>query len=82
VRLPRPEVTPEELAAEKLRIESDLAKIELDLAVLNKRLSDPSFAERAPEAVVTKTRTQQAELLDKQSKLTERLRQLSAPSAQ
>ncbi|WP_309713063.1 valine--tRNA ligase [Armatimonas sp.] len=82
VRLPRPEVTPEELATEKLRIESDLAKIELDLGVLNKRLDDPSFAERAPEAVVTKTRTQHAELLDKQSKLTERLGQLSTPSAQ
>ncbi|MBB6052863.1 valine--tRNA ligase [Armatimonas rosea] len=76
VRLPRPEATPEELAAEKGRIEGELLKIEKDLEGLNKRLSDPSFAERAPEAVVTKTRTQQAELLDKQAKLTERLAQL------
>ncbi len=76
VRLPRPEVTPEELAAERLRIENELAKILLDLGVLNKRLDDPSFAQRAPEAVVTKTRTQHAELLDKREKLGMRLDQL------
>lgn len=76
VRLPRPEASSEELAAEKGRLENDLLKIEKDLEGLNKRLDDPSFAERAPEAVVVKTRSQQVELLEKQGKLQERLAQL------
>jgi len=73
VRLPRPEASPEELAAEKQRIEAELVKIEKDLAGLNTRLSDPSFAERAPAAVVEKAKAQQAELLDRQAKLLSRL---------
>lgn len=76
VRLPRPTASPEELAAEKKRIEGELAKIEKDLEGLNKRLDDPSFAERAPEAVVSKARAQRTELLEKQGKLSERLGQL------
>ena len=73
VRLARPEASAEDLAAEKKRIEAELVKIAKDLEVLNKRLDDPSFAERAPEAVVVKTRAQHAELLEKQAKLVERL---------
>jgi valyl-tRNA synthetase len=76
VRLPRPEASPEETAAEKKRIEGELLKIEKDLVGLDARLSAPDFAQRAPEAVVTKTRAQHAELLEKREKLTERLGQL------
>lgn len=76
VRLPRQEASAEENAAEKKRIETELLRLEKDLTGLNTRLSDPSFAERAPEAVVNKARTQQAELTEKKQKLTERLAQL------
>ncbi|MGC4046812.1 MAG: class I tRNA ligase family protein [Armatimonas sp.] len=76
VRLPRQEASAEENAAEKKRIESELVRLEKDLTGLNTRLGDPSFAERAPEAVVNKARTQQAELTEKKHKLTERLAQL------
>ncbi len=76
VRLPRPESSPEETLAEKKRIESELVKLEKDLAGLNARLSAPDFAQRAPEAAVAKTRAQHAELLEKREKLTERLGQL------
>jgi valyl-tRNA synthetase len=76
VRLPRPEASPEEVATEKRRIESELVKLEKDLTGLDTRLTDPSFAQRAPEAVVSKARTQHAELTEKKQKLTERLTQL------
>jgi valyl-tRNA synthetase len=77
VRLPRPQASLEEAAAEKKRIEGELIKLEKDLAGLDARLSDPSFSQRAPEAVITKTRAQHAELTEKKQKLTERLSQLS-----
>ncbi len=73
VRLPRPQASAEEVAQEVARIQSDLAKIEKDLAGLTVRLNDPNFAVRAPEAVVSKARTQAAELTEKRAKLRERL---------
>jgi valyl-tRNA synthetase len=89
VRLPRPEASPEEIAQEVGRIQKELAKIEKDLngpdgnGGLNARLSDAKFTGSAPEAVVAKARQQQAELLDRQAKLTERLTALGgAGSAQ
>lgn len=76
VRLPRPEVSEEERTAERKRIQGELIKIEKDLSGLTTRLADPSFAARAPEAVVNKAKQQAAELTDKQSKLQERLAQI------
>jgi valyl-tRNA synthetase len=73
VSLPRPEASAEDLAAEKARIEKELAKIDKDLAGLTVRLENPAFVDSAPEAVVAKARQQAAELQDKKSKLTERL---------
>jgi valyl-tRNA synthetase len=54
VRLPRPQASAEEVAQEAARIQSELVKVEKDLAGLTTRLSDPNFAARAPEAVVSK----------------------------
>jgi valyl-tRNA synthetase len=76
VRLPRPEASAEEVAAEIARIKNELAKADKDLAGLATRLSDPNFASRAPEAVVNKARQQATELEDKKTKLSERLAQL------
>ncbi len=76
VRLPRPEVTPEELAQEKARIEKELLKIEKDRSGLSARLDNPEFVERSPTAIVEKARTQAAELDEKRAKLAERLAQL------
>ena len=73
VILPRPPASAEDLAAEKGRIEKELAKIEKDLAGLMGRLENPAFVDSAPEAVVTKARQQAAELEDKKAKLSERL---------
>ena len=73
VSLPRPEASAEDLAAEKARIEKEVARIDKDLAGLTVRLENPAFVDSAPEAVVAKARQQAAELQDKKSKLTERL---------
>jgi valyl-tRNA synthetase len=76
VRLPRPSATPEVIEAERKRLSGELAKIDKDLAGLAGRLSDPTFAEKAPEAVVAKARGQQAELLERRGKVAERLEHL------
>jgi len=76
VRLPRPQASVEEIAAERARIESELVKLDKDLEGLESRLSDPRFAERAPEAVVAKARAQQSEAIERRSVLRERLASL------
>ncbi len=78
VRLPRPQASEEEIAQQVQRIQADIAKAEKDLAGLTARLSDTKFTERAPAAVLEKTRQQAAELTEKRDKLAERLAQLSA----
>ncbi|MBC8138607.1 MAG: valine--tRNA ligase [Fibrella sp.] len=76
VRLPRPEVSAEELAQERARIEKELAKIEKDKAGLTVRLENPEFLARSPQPVVEKARAQAAELDEKRTKLSERLAQI------
>jgi len=77
VRLPRPEASPEEVAAEFARIEAELVKLAKEIEGIEARLGDPRFAERAPEAVVAKTRGQHAELLERRGVLEERRTVLS-----
>lgn len=77
VRLPRPEASLEDIAAEKARLQKELAKVEKDLAGLAPRLSNPQFIASAPEAVIAKARAQESELNDRKAKLTERLGQLA-----
>jgi valyl-tRNA synthetase len=76
LRLPRPEATTEDIAAEKGRIEKELEKIGKEKTGIEIRLADPNFAARAPEAVVIKTRAQMEELSEKEGKLRERLGQI------
>lgn len=78
VRLPRPQASPEEIAAERTRIEKELAKADKDLAGLNGRLNNEQFVASAPAAVVEKARGQAAELADRIAKLIERLGTLGA----
>ena len=54
---------------EKKRIEKELKKIEKDLIVLNKKLSNPNFAKKAPPEVIRKDRGRQTSLKEKQFKL-------------
>lgn len=48
--------------AERARIDKAIAEVEADLARVKGKLSNPSFVERAPEAVVEKERSKEAEM--------------------
>jgi valyl-tRNA synthetase len=58
-----------DVAAETGRITKEIEKVDQDLALLEKKLSNPSFVERAPAEVVEKDRARVAELREKRSKL-------------
>jgi valyl-tRNA synthetase len=70
-----------DLAEEERRIQKEMAKVEADLALLAKKLSNPSFAERAPKEVVEKDRARIAELEEKRGKLQQGLARLKAAPA-
>jgi valyl-tRNA synthetase len=54
---------------EKKRIQKELKKIEKDLIVLNKKLSNQNFVDKAPPEVIEKDRGRQTNLSEKQFKL-------------
>jgi len=58
-----------DVAAETARISKEIGKVDDDLALLERKLSNPSFVERAPAEVVEKDRARVAELREKRSKL-------------
>ncbi|HET9551795.1 MAG TPA: valine--tRNA ligase [Anaeromyxobacteraceae bacterium] len=58
-----------DVAAETARIDKELAKVAGDLALLEKKLSNPNFVERAPAEVVAKDRARVEELREAQLKL-------------
>jgi valyl-tRNA synthetase len=58
-----------DVAAEGARISKELAKVEADLAGIERKLANPSFVERAPAEVVEKDRARAEELREKQRKL-------------
>jgi len=58
-----------DVAAETLRITKEIDKVAADVALLQKKLSNPSFVERAPPEVVEKDRARVEELREKRSKL-------------
>ena len=58
-----------DMAAEGARIEKELAKVDGDLAGIEKKLGNPSFVERAPKEVVEKDRARAEELREKRKRL-------------
>jgi valyl-tRNA synthetase len=54
---------------ERDRLQRDLKKLEKELGVLEKKLQNPSFVERAPEAVVEKSNRDATELREKRERL-------------
>jgi valyl-tRNA synthetase len=58
-----------DMAAENARIAKEMAKIEGDLAGIEKKLQNPSFVERAPKEVVEKDRARAEELKEKRARL-------------
>ncbi len=59
-----------DLAAETARIDREVARVDGDLAGLERKLATPSFVERAPAEVVEKDRARAAALREAREKLT------------
>ena len=58
-----------DMAAESTRVVKELAKVDMDLAGIEKKLSNPNFVERAPKDVVEKDRARADELRTKRTRL-------------
>ncbi len=58
-----------DLAAEASRITKEIARLDQDLASIEKKLANPSFVERAPPEVVEKDRARAEDLREKRGKL-------------
>jgi valyl-tRNA synthetase len=54
---------------ERDRLQRDLKKVEKELGVVEKKLGNPSFVERAPGAVVEKSKRDASELREKRERL-------------
>jgi valyl-tRNA synthetase len=58
-----------DVEAELARIDKEIAKVDQDLAGIERKLSNPSFVQKAPPEVVEKDRARLAELREKRGKL-------------
>ena len=59
------------------RLQKEIARVDKDLAVMDKKLENPAFVEHAPAEVVQKDRERRAELVQKRSQLEAAIRALS-----
>ena len=57
-------------------MQRDINKVEKEFGVLETKLANPSFVERAPEAVVEKARRDASELREKRERLEAALKSL------
>jgi valyl-tRNA synthetase len=62
-----------DFAAERARVEKEIAKLDAELAGIGKRLGNPGFVQRAPAEVVEKDRARAEELKTKRDKLARHL---------
>ena len=62
-----------DFAAERERLQKELAGLEQNLAGYERKLSNPSFVERAPAAVVEEEKRRRAEALENRAKVEEAL---------
>jgi valyl-tRNA synthetase len=67
-----------DVAAERRRAEKDLAAARADIEAAERKLGNPAFMDKAPEAVVAKNRDRLAVARDEVTRLTERLAALAA----
>lgn len=67
-----------DFAAERERLQKELAVLEQNLAGYERKLSNPSFVERAPAAVVDEEKRRQAEALENKAKVEQALQRIKA----
>jgi len=65
-----------DFAAEKERLAKEITKLETELSAVRAKLSNQSFLERAPSAVVAEHRRREADFLRKLEQLRERERSI------
>jgi valyl-tRNA synthetase len=70
-----------DLAAETARVEKELAKLDQDLAGIERKLGNPEFVRKAPADVVDKDRARAEELREKRGKLEAHRAMLSGTEA-
>jgi len=62
-----------DIEGEKRRLKKDLDKVERELSLLEKKLSNPNFIKKAPTEVVEKVKGEEGEFRERQEKLLTRL---------
>ena len=67
-----------DFSQEAARLQTEIGKIDAELATLNKKLGNEDFLSKAPEAVVDKVRTQQAAFSEKREALEMHLSRIEA----
>ncbi|MGB0671142.1 MAG: class I tRNA ligase family protein, partial [Rhodospirillales bacterium] len=67
-----------DIAAEKARLEKEIAKLDSDIMKHDKKLANPGFVDKAPEAVVETERERRSEAAATRDKLAEALDRLAA----
>jgi valyl-tRNA synthetase len=65
-----------DLAAERARLNKELAKCDADIARVDAKLSNPNFVARAPEEVVEEEKEKREEALARKAKILEALQRL------
>ena len=65
-----------DFAAERARLEKELAKVDADIAKVDGKLSNPSFIERAPEEIVEQERERRDAAMERRVKVVEALGRL------
>ena len=66
-----------DFAAEKERLQKEIAALDKNLEGYARKLGNPSFVERAPAAVVEEEKRRQFEALEKKAKLQEALQRIA-----
>jgi valyl-tRNA synthetase len=67
-----------DFAAEKTRLEKELAKVDADIARIDAKLGNADFVARAPEEVVDGEREKRGELVQRRAKIVEALERLKS----
>ncbi len=70
-----------DFAKEAARLEKEIAKIDTEIEKLTKKLNNPGFVNKAPDAVVAKVRDQHREYADKKAQLAANLEKMQTLQA-
>ncbi len=65
-----------DLAAERARLDKEMAKAEADIARVDAKLGNPKFVDRAPEEVVEEEKEKREEAVARKAKIAEAMERL------